>query len=371
MKLVYCDAHSVLTFDEMRLFHSLGHEVFNVGGYIHPSRPQEAVRPPLPAIPEYPALIASVDALGQPHAPIAQHGGGCSEGHADTLDMAKRYLPDEVLEWADVVMFAAKEHTWLIPQWDRIREKRVIWRTIGQSGDQNEAQMAPLAKQGCEIVRYSPKEWNIPYFAGSDALIRFYKDPEDWHGWTGEEALVTNVTQALLRRSCDDFMQLQPVGYQWTNVSYWLEATRGLPVRPMGLESENIGGKGEISQEEMAGYLRTARCYLYTGTQPASYTLGMIEAMMTGCPVVSIGPSRMQILPYGAQLFEAHEIALISEESPALARVELMHLLDDIDYARVVSGATQKRALELFGRDVIAEQWTSYLGAAVPQLVAA
>jgi hypothetical protein len=56
----------------------------------------------------------------------------------------------------------------------------------------------------------------------------------------------------------------------------------------------------------MRDYLRRIRAYLYTGTQPASYTLGLIEAMMTGVPVVSIGPDHMT---WQRDLFEGHEIA--------------------------------------------------------------
>jgi hypothetical protein len=58
----------------------------------------------------------------------------------------------------------------------------------------------------------------------------------------------------------------------------------------------------------MRDYLRRIRAYLYTGTQPASYTLGLIEAMMTGVPVVSIGPDHMT---WQRDLFEGHELARI------------------------------------------------------------
>ena len=65
---------------------------------------------------------------------------------------------------------------------------------------------------------------------------------------------------------------------------YYLEATRGLYARPAGPGSERLRGVGSLSHEDMLDYLRRCRVYLYTGTQPASYTLGLMEAMLTGIP---------------------------------------------------------------------------------------
>ncbi len=347
VRIVYCGAHSILEHDEVKLFHELGHEVFSIGSYIHPSRPLDNLRPPL-AVPEIPHLIAAVDALGQ-------------QGHTDTLMAAKDMgLPDEVVDWADVIVYAALEHRWLAPNWNRLKSKRVIWRTIGQSGDRNEALMKPLFDHGCEIVRYSPKERNIPHFAGESALIRFYKDPQVWNGWTGEEAVVTNVTQSLYQRSLADDGMLQPPGRQWTSFSFWDRATQGLPTKPMGSGSDAIGGLGKVDWETMRDVLRSSRAYLYTGTQPASYTLGLIEAMMVGIPVVSITPDWFQIIPYGPQMFEGHEIAPLSG-TPEDAHAELERILRDPSYAAEVGEECRQRAIYAFGRDTIAAQWQEFL----------
>lgn len=347
MNIVYCGAHAILEYDEVRLFHELGHKVFSIGAYIHPSQPQSDHRPPLD-VPEISELIAAVDALGQ-------------QGHTDTLMAAKDMgLPDAVLDWADVIVYSAFEHRWLAPNWDRLRHKRVIWRTIGQSADRNEALMAPLCAEGLQIVRYSPKERNIPGFAGEDALIRFYKDPAEWYGWTGEREIVTNVTQRLYQRSLADDGNLQPPGKQWTSFSYWEDATKGLSRLPAGPGSEQHGGVGSLGTEGMQQLLRKARCYVYTGTQPASYTLGLIEAMMTGIPVFSITPEWFQILSYGPTMFEGHEIAVMSG-TPAEAHEWAKRMLHNPDLARAVSEVTRKRAVQMFGMDEIAYRWRVFL----------
>lgn len=334
MKLLLLLAHSIEEHDQLRLLAGAGYDVFSLGGYIDPAHPHDPKRPALPDVPRHPELAAIVDGLGTP----------------DNLTAAKERIPDELLDWADVIICHHYEHRWIVPQWDRIRHKRVIWRTVGQSVEHNERMMAPLRSQGLEIVRYSPREANIPGYAGSDALIRFYKDPAEWCGWTGEQAHVINITQHLYQRD------------PYTNWRYWEAATKGLPRLAMGPGSEAIGGPGELGYSEMLAALRSARVYLYTGTQPASYTLGLIEAMMTGTPVIPIGRGWMDLFAYSPELFEAPDILGRSYDNPDEARDVLAAFLREPTLARIYSSYGRARAIELFGMATIAQQWAAYLG---------
>ena len=334
-------SHSIEEYDQLRLLHGLGHEVASLGGYIDPAHPHDDKRPALPQVPVVPVVKDAVDALGTP----------------DNLTAAQQEIPAAALDWADTIIY----HHYLprlYGQWPRIRDwlagdanRRVIWRTVGQSVDGNEAEAQPFRREGLEIVRYSPKERTIPNYAGEDALIRFYKDPDEWCGWTGEVERVANVTQQLLARE------------PYTNYGFWAAATAGLPVEPAGPGSEQIGGTGPLTYDEMRAYLRSHRVYLYTGTQPASYTLGLIEAMMTDIPVVSIGPSWHRIFPYGPQLFEVHEIvdAYMWHDNAGGARLALQGLLEDDVLAETASHNIRQRAIELFGKDRIAAEWGAYL----------
>lgn len=323
--------------------HELGHEVASLGGYIDPAHPHDDVRPAL-NVPMVRVVKDAVDALGQ-------------QGHTDTLQAAKEHIPDAILGWADTIVQHHYLHT-LYSQWPRIRDwlagdsnRRVIWRTVGQSVDGNEHDAAPFRAEGLEIVRYSPRERAIPLYAGEDALIRFYKDPAEWHGWQGDIAAVGNVTQRLKQRD------------PWTHYEFWRETTEALAAYPAGPGSEEIQGWGSLPYPRMQEYLRQMRAYLYLGTQPASYTLGLIEAMMTGTPIVSIGPAgfRFPIFPYVPEMFEGHELAPFCADTPAAARTLLIALLSDPDYAAVISAGQRKKAIELFGIDTIREQWRAFL----------
>ena len=322
----------------VKLLSSIGHDVFSIGGYISPSCPHDDKRPALD-LPDHPELQAAVDAIGS----------------ADNLGAAQHHIPDAILDWADTIIF----HHYLdrlYQQWPRIRDwkrgdpnRRVIWRSVGQSVEGNERTAHPFRAEGLERVAYSPKEQNIPGYAGHDALIRFYADPDEWTGWLGSEERVIQVTQHLRQRD------------PYTNWRFWHEATYDLPNMPLGPGSEVIGGPGSLSYADMQEWLRNARAYLYTGTQPASYTLGLLEALMTGIPVISIGPAHMNIFPYGPDLFEGHELASGWTDRPETANTQLRLLLEDHEQAQRASEHQRKRAIEMFGMDRIKAEWTAFL----------
>lgn len=225
-----------------------------------------------------------------------------------------------------------------------------MWRTVGQSVAENEAKAQHYVADGLEVVRYSPKERNLPNFAGEDALIRFYKDENEWCGWTGDADRVINITQHLAQR------------HPWTNATFWLAVTDGFESQALGPGSEVIGGFGEMPLDSMKQWLRMGRVYLYTGTQPASYTLGLLEALMTGIPVVSIDPKYMTIFPYGPALYEGLDLCagLGGDVEPCRAAVEAF--LSSQEAAQAISVAQRERTVAEFGMEVVGRAWADFLG---------
>ncbi len=339
MNLLLLQAHAISEFDHLRMFTDLGYDALSLGAYMDPAHPHVDIRPPLPDAPQHPDLAALVDAVP---------GGQLA---------AKEHLPDDVIDWADAIIVEHYPAQWIYRQWDRLRHKRVIWRTCGQSDAPLEDIMGVLRRQGLQIVRYSPAEeryfTKIGHWAGSDALIRFGKYPDDWSGWTGDEPYIANVTQDMRGRG------------EWCGLSWYLSATEGLDARPAGHNSETLpGGVGLLSYDGMREYLRHARAYCYTGTMPAPYTLGLIEALMTGTPVVSIGA---QAWMGPADLFEGHELAPYREERPDNARTLLADLLDEPDER---SAIYRQHAIDLFGIEGVGAQWREFLGSPVVPVAA-
>ena len=340
MNVLLLLAHSIEEYDQLRLMHELGYSVASIGGYIDPANPHDDKRPALPQVPKVDVVYDAVqEVAATPERP-------------DRLWNAKDDLPDAIVAWADVIIVHHVEWRWIVGNWDKIRDKRVIWRTVGQSSHANEARMRRYRDDGLQVVRYSPKEKFLPNYVGHDAIIRFWKDPDEWNGWTGENTVVTNVTQNMVERG------------GFCNLEFYRHATRDLPAAPAGPGSEKLpGGLGEMTLDEMKTLLRQTRAYIYTGTQPASYTLGLIEAAMTGIPIVSIGPAWMHGLNYGSALFEGHEFAWEWSDSPQGVRRALQRLLDDYGLAREASAAQRQIALANFSRKKVGADWLDFLGA--------
>lgn len=344
MNLVLMGAHNIEEHDALKLFTDLGYDCFALGGYANPAAPVESLRPALPDAPYHPDLEYACHAKRVEH----ERDGEVLENGRPVIDWAKADLPQEVLDWADVIICSAFEHTWLVPQWRRLKDsgKRIVWRTIGQSNGYNERIMAPLFHDGLEIVRYSPNERHLENFAGETTMIRFYKDPGEWADWRGDVGVVTNVTQNLYQR------------HPATNWEYWSLATDDLPSLPVGAGSEVIGGVGKLPFHLMKEMLRSSRAYCYTGTQPASYTLGFIEALMTGIPMVSITKSWMQT----PAIFEADELCGFAFDDPADAASLLRLWLNDHEAAKEVGTYQRSVAIDTFGMASVGTAWSEYLG---------
>lgn len=335
MNILLLASHAVAEYDDVRMFTDLGYDVFCPGGYQDPTVGAEGIRPGIPNAPVHPELIAACEfqreALGDP---------------GPNIDWAKAMLHDDVLDWADVIICHHFPYQWLYLQWGRIRHKRVVWRTCGQSDIATESIMGAL--EGLQIVRYSPREQtyfeSVGSFAGQDALIRFGKYPEDYGPWIGDDPVIGNVTQDLATRG------------DACGLSYWNAATEGLPVKPAGKGSEALrGGLGQLSYEGMLDYLRHIRVYLYTGTRPASYTLGLLEALLTGVPVLPMPGSEFD--PEG--LYEADELTVDHGRSAEDMRKALAFYLDHPN--QTVPPMQRFHTAEMFGVKTIGPLWQDFL----------
>lgn len=331
MRILYLSCHSILEYDETKLLTELGHEVFSHGAYVNPQAPQDIKRPPTEAkYNEHMAVLAT--------------------------RFSKDQLHEEMIEWADVIIV---QHVpeWIINNWDKIRHKKVIWRTIGQSTSATEMLLADYRYDGMKIVRYSPKEKNIQMNLGEDAMIRFYKDPEEYKDWNGSVHRVITLGQAVQKRGV------------FCNYQIFEEATRPYPRIVFGADNDDLGEMwgGQLGYEDLKKELRDNQVFFYTGTQPASYTLGFIEAFMTGIPIVAVGNDvGNSLFKQEQNTFEVPDIidsgfnGFVSDNIETLSDKVRM-LLDDEGLRKRISEAGRAKAIELFGKQTIKKQWEDFL----------
>jgi len=338
MRILYLSCHSILEYEELILFKELGYEVFSPGAYWHPEE-GDGSRPGIPGLTYKQEWIDSYNKIGQEFP--GQEG--------------KAHLSRDLVDQFDVIICMHMPE-WIESNWEVIKHKRVIWRTIGQSVASTELSMQRFINEGLQVVRYSPQEVNIPHFAGQHGMIRFYKDPDIYTGWTGEDKSVITFCQNMQQRgtSC---------GYQIFD-----QATKPFPRKLFGPGNEQpVFGQGKVSFEEQLAQLKKNRVFLYTGTHPASYTLGFMEAWMTGIPVVSVGARHGNANHLrNHDLFEVHKLiqngvsGFVSDTIEGL-QVYIRKLLTCDGLAQEISFAGQRAARRHFSKDAIKYAWKDFL----------
>lgn len=333
--ILYISVHSTLEYDELSLLTEQGYDCFSLGAYTDPKGHYLLPRPGIPGMNYYPELAK----LASEH--------------------PRTELPKELIDFFDAVIIMDGYHSQAVIEgnWEKIKHKKVIWRTIGQSLPHVEKKMQRFRREGMKIVRYSPLEAELDNYIGHDAIIRFYKDPNEFKDWTGHSERVINFTQTLRGRRLfcghDFIMGVGP----------------GFPFKVYGTGNEDLGeyNGGEIPYELLKGQLRDSRVYLYGGTWPAPYTLGFIEAWMTGIPIVSLGPETWMHKDHkDVKIFEIKKLISRGDNGYWTDNVEeakemIRKLLSDYSYAQTMGAKGREDAIRIFGKDKIKEEWRVFL----------
>ena len=318
-------------------------EVFSMGAYSNPTQSGDYLRSVIPKGRFYPEL------------------------YGIAMQCDKDNLHPELVDWADIVIMMhnsaipgqKEQQRWLVQNWQLLKSKnkKVVWRSIGQSTPAIEEELQRYKNVGLKILRYSPIEDQIPKYAGSDGLIRFAKDESEYTGWTGDKKHVITFAQSFKKRG-------DHLGY-----SLFERVTGDFKRKVFGTENEDLGevSGGLRSYNEMLRDLREARAYFYFGTQPAPYTLSFIEAMMTGIPVVAVGSVlRSTIAAYNWKNYEVPDIisngvnGFIADTVQELKDYINLLMTDDV-LANRISVAGRKTAIELFGKKQRMREWADFL----------
>lgn len=330
MKLLYLSCHAILEYDELKLFEELGVDYFSLGSYIIPQKPVDPIRPPL-SKPQNDKWLS--------------------------LPTDRENLDPKLLDEFDKIIIMHKPE-WIINNWPVLKGRDVTWRTIGQSTPSVEERLRPMREEGLKVVRYSRHESNIQGNIGCDAIIHFYKDEEEFTGYNG------------MQREAMVFSQNMKARGEFTQLACFEYITKGLPAHVYGTRNDDLGDLwgGFKTYDQLRQQMRDGRVYIYTGTQPASYTLNFIEAMMTGIPIVAIGEkwgNSMKIA--GERTYAIPDIienginGFVSDDLNYL-RMVTEKLLNDHEFAKKIGRAGRQTAIALFGKDVVKSMWKQYLG---------
>lgn len=346
MKILHLSCHSVLEYLNLRLLTEMPFpepiEVFSLGAYMNPLQEGDFMRSVIPKGTFYQNL------------------------YQVAMQCDKDNIHDELLEWADVVFMMhnsaipgqKEQQAWLVRNWDKFMkyDVKVVWQSIGQSTPAIEEELQQYRNKGLKIVRYSPSEEKIPNYAGSDALIRFYEDENELKGWHGDKQQVITLAQSFKKRG-------EHLGYHIFD-----RATEGFNRKVFGTENEDLLGinGGRRTYSELKHDLKEARVFFYFGTIPAPYTLSLIEAMMTGIPIVAVGPKLREMQAYPWQQYDIpsiinHGVNGYYSDNVDDLKGYIRLLMEDHEKAKRVGEAGRKTAIELFGKQERMAEWSKFL----------
>ena len=188
-----------------------------------------------------------------------------------------------------------------------------------------------LSRPDFKVVSFYPNtvEWVKREFNVELPYVPLGLDTEAYGGYTGEDATILSVIHSYRDRG-------------WHYGEY-LEATRDLPT----LHVDHLdAGKTTQSYDDIQRAYRRSRLYLHDGEQ--EYTITLIEAMMTGMPLVSFAiPGIERYVVHGHNGFVGRNAREIREHCRLL--------LEDADLARKMGAASRAMAV----REYDERRWRS------------
>ena len=333
-KILYVSVHEALEYDDLRILHAAGYDVFSVGAFSDPAA-QGRLRSPEPY-------------FARPDDFEAMRAGGVT-----TVD-GKRRLSRSFVDRFDIVLVNHDPKV-IIENRHALENVPVIRRTLGQTSLAHEQSLAPY-KALFKTVRYSPRE-DRPGFLPADAVIYFGKFPDQYQTYRGGDYLLTfanDTTKRPLRPKATDYATI----------------VADLPARLHGFGNETVANAlGVCAPGEQAALYANCRAYVYVHSTNAAYTLNFMEALLTGCPVLA--PSARFIdadRPNPRWAPQMYEIESLLSEGAGL-------IYDSVEEARdllrgtataeagVLSQAARARALQYFDAGKIVAEWRAFIEA--------
>ena len=161
--------------------------------------------------------------------------------------------------------------------------------------------------------------------------------------WTGELERGLVVVNDLDRRG------------RRLGADLFLGARERLPLDLVGIGADRLGGLGEVRRSELPAFEARYR-FFFNPIRYTSLGLGMLEAMLVGLPVVAFATTEIPtVIEDGVSGFIATD--------PALLEDAMRGLLADRDLAEQIGDAGRQRALERFGIERFARDWTAAFAA--------
>jgi len=138
------------------------------------------------------------------------------------------------------------------------------------------------------------------------------------------------------------------------------DAQRQVPLDLMGMDSEGLGGLGDVSHDRLLGRLAEYR-FFFNPIRYTSLGLAVCEAMMVGLPIVGLATTEtVTVVENGVSGY--------LDTDPQRLVEHMRRLLDRADEARELGAGARKTALRRFGMDRFVRDWEETLAAVTGNL---
>ncbi len=177
------------------------------------------------------------------------------------------------------------------------------------------------------------ESWGLDGF-----VVRPGIDLRDYSGYTGDEAVALSVGNLFVER---DYM----LGYR-----YLKQVLEGLPHRLVGENPKLPEARKAESWEDLKAVYRCCRVYVNTTVEAFEdgYNLGMLEAMATGMPVVSLA-NKTSPIRNGENGYTSEDTTVLRERAQAL--------LKDGELARELGAEARRTVADDFSVEAFVARW--------------
>ena len=331
--LLYISCHASLERNDLIIFNNLGFNVMSIGFYVDPKNPSFQYALP---------LNYTVDKELYDHFKLLNPN--YEYGYKIPLKLDKDFL-----DRFDIVIVTWR-YDYLKQNWDLLKDKLVLFQTVGQSEGNREREIAKIRSRGVKVIRMSESEKNFPGYGGTDEVIDLSIDTSIFKDWVGDDLSVLTINKMMWRkREC--------------NTNLYLQVTNNFPRKLYGTGNDSFkceGNLGPISSDDLIeAYARSRVCFSI-GTKPGPVTMTFKEAMSAGCPVITWGPklgSFSCTKTYTAYKYLENGMNGYYSDDIEELRSYIDLLFNDYDLAKQISIQARKTALKHFSIEVIQKKW--------------
>lgn len=347
MKLLYISSwHTTQEFDDLTLLTELGYDWFSTGYYVEPKEPLS-----YRGIQFRKALNKEIDLdLYYQFKKI-----NTSLNYYNPPNLSRDFISKFDIIFCNYSSPYPEVIKNLIPCINK--NTPILYRTYGHQTPQLENNLKEFKRtHNLYLIRNSPSEKCIENYAGEDLIFRGYVDENIYNQWTG---FLPNI----LTFANDFNVRLPHENYECYR-QYLSYIYNEFPCLLCGSGNERVTKKTGVTWEEQLAFFKSFRLYFSLNSPPANFPYSFIEALMTGIPVVSIGP-KLGNVP-GKNNFEVPNI--ITNETNGFYSdniVELKHymssLLKDYNLSQEVGKKGRETALKFFSKKMALSTLDTFL----------